>query len=301
MMRMKLMYEGTDITDRVDLHRCMHDMYATGQADTLKLMINDDNKDWDGWNTKTGDKVRVISNDVDTGVMFVSQLRFEDGFLNLTATSAPRTLFDRRRKTWVDVTFLRIAQDIAGRHGLTLKTYSVEDKKYKILQQDSESDASFLNRRCRLEGCGFLVFNKKLILYSIEAMEKQEAVKEITLADEEDFKATKTARYGSCTFQRGKYAGTYKSGAGGVYIPEMPFEVTSSAEANRFAKNLLKEQNRKTQTGSKTFYEIDKGCAAATVITIRSEQVKSWNGAAFLTHVRNDYIHNKSKLFFWKI
>ncbi|MCB6992892.1 hypothetical protein LI177_05255 [bacterium 210820-DFI.6.37] len=298
---MKMIYEGVDITENVDLHSCVHDMYAAGQSDTLNLMIDDSNKMWDRWDAKEGDEIQVISDDIDSGIMFVSKTRFEDGFVRLTAVSTPLTLFDRKNKTWVDVTFLRIARDIAGNHGLKLKVYDVEDKKYKILQQSNESDAAFLYRRCILEGCSFLVFNKTLVLYSVEAVENQEPVKTLTLSDQEDFKINKKESYGICAFHRGKYKGYYKNKEGRIYVPTLEFEVASTAEANRFAKNLLQHKNRAAQSGYKTMQGIDKGCTAASVLKIESGQAKSWNGPVLLYHVRNNYIYGMSKLFFWKI
>lgn len=297
---MKIFYKNVDITDSIHLLKCVHDMHASGQADTLRLMIDDEKKRWDNWNPKKEDEIKIISDDVETGTMFVVATSFEDGFLNLTAASTPMTFFDKKVKTWNDITFMQIAKDIAAAHGLKLKIYKVENKKYKQLQQEYESDAAFLNRRCILEGCAFLVFDKTLVLYNEKAMEETTPVKTIEMQDDEIFQLAASRIYGSCSFAKGKYKGQYKTSKGPLYVPDMPFTVSSNAEANRFAKNLLRFANKNQTSGYKEMIGIDKGCAPGSVIEVKSSQAKSWDGPVFLYRVRNDYINSKSKLFFRK-
>lgn len=297
---MTFIYEGVDITSSVDMIECVHDMYAAGCADTLRMTIDDTRKRWDGWGVKEGDRLRVISDSVDTGTMLVSSLRFSDGMLRLTASSVPLSMYEHKSRTWNEVTFLRMARDIAQSHGLQTKSYFAEDKKYKIIQQE-ESDAAFLERRCRLEGCAFLVFDETLIIYGEEGVENQETDKTLTLSEGEDFGAKEKRPFGSCEFWRGSYKGYYKERDGPVFVPELFFETSSKAEANRFAKNLLRSKNKDMLTGHKKLDEIEKAYAPGTVVSIQSQQAKSWNGPAFIDHVRNDYVNKKSKVFFRKI
>lgn len=297
---MKFIYEGTDIASSVDLIECVHDMHAAGRADILRITIDDTKKKWDGWGAKEGDRLRVISDSVDTGTMFVSSLSFGDGILRLTASSAPSSMYEHKSKTWNEVTFLRMTRDIAQSHGLRMKTYFVEDRKYKIIQQE-ESDAAFLDKRCRLEGCAFLVFDETLVIYGEEETEAQEPGKTITLSDGETFHIKEKRAFGSCEFWCGAYKGYYKERDGPIFVPGFSFETSGEAEANRFAKNLLRFKNKKSRTGHKKLDEIEKAYAPGTVVTLQSQQAKSWNGPAFIDHVRNDYVNKKSKVFFRKI
>lgn len=297
---MKITYKNVDISNSITLMKCVHDMHASGQADTLRIMIDDETKHWDKWSPKKNDEIRILSDDVDTGTMFVSELSYDDGFLYLTAASVPESMFSVKTKTWQDVTFLRVAKDIAGAHGLTLKSYSVEDKKYKILQQQSETDAQFFNRRCILEGCSFLVYNKQLILYAEKAMEEKAPVKTLYLEDRDTFKLSSRRHYGACYFERGQYKGNYKNGSGRICAPDFSFQVSSGAEANRFAKNYLRYANKDRTCGYKEAIGIDKGITPGSVIEISNTQAMSWNGSAFVYRVRNDYINNRTKIFFRK-
>lgn len=297
---MKITYKNVDITNSVEILSCVHDMHAEGEADTLRILLDDETKHWDKWNPKKNDEIRILANDVDSGTMFVSELQYEDGFLYLVAASAPESMFSVKTKPWQDVTFLRVAKDIAAANGFKFKNYSAEDKKYKILQQENETDAEFFNHRCILEGCSFLVYDKQLILYAEKAMEEKAPVKTLYLEDLDTFKLTNRRHYGACHFEQGQYTGNYKAGSGRVCTPDFPFQVSSSAEANRFAKNYLQHVNKSRTFGYKEMIGIDKGITPGSMIELSGTQAASWNGPAFVYRVRNDYLNNRTKIFFRK-
>lgn len=298
---MKITYKNVDITNSVEILSCVHDMHAEGEADTLRILFADENKLWDSWKPAKNDLIRILSDDVDSGQMFVSRLKFTDGFLRLTASSVPDTMSSIKSKPWRDISFLRIIKDIAAEHGLSVKTYSVTDKKYKMQYQDEISDSLFLKQLCLLEGCAFLVFDKILIVYSEAALEQKEPVKILVLNDNDTFDLDSNLLFGSCSFARGQYKGVYKQAGGRrVCAPDFPFQVSSNAEANRYAKNFLRYANKKMSSGYKEFTGIDAGITPGAVLTLETTQAKSWNGPVFVTRVRNDYINNLSKVFFRK-
>ena len=297
---MKIIYKGTDITKSVDIHRCIHDMYAAGHADTLHVMIDDEKMNWDAWQAATDDEIKIVSDDVETGTMFIKKISFCDGFIHLLACSVPTAAFSKKDKTWKNITITRLVKDIAKQNGLKIKLYGIEERKYSFLQQEKESDVSLLNRLCILEGYAFLVFNKTLIVYSEPEMEAVKPVKTITLGNRDEFQTNQKIEYGSCAVTCGAYSGEYKAGAGPVYMEDVKTCADGKADTNRYAKNILRQKNKMAASGSKQIEGIDKGIVPASVINIKSEQAKSWNGSAFVYRVRNDYIHKNSKLFFRK-
>lgn len=300
-MSMKIIYKGTDISDSVAITQCVHDMYAAEKSDVLRIQINNESKKWDKWNPQREDEIQIIADDVDTGVMYVASLSYEDRILNMTAKSVPQSMLNPNTKTWEDITFKRIVKDIAQAHGLELKEYYVANHKYKYLNQKNESDASFLNRRCRLEGCAFLVFNKTLIVYNVAKLEAVSPLKDFDLKDNESFKLKTDMAYDSYKFQSGNITGFYSRGPGAACVSDINFFVASQSEANRFAKNLLRYENQMKSRGHKEIAGIEKGISAGTVINLKTDQAASWNDAAFVYRIRNDYIKNTSKIFFRKV
>lgn len=297
---MNLLYNGVDITAYCDISKCVHDMHAEGKADTLDITIQDTTNKWDSFGVKHGDEVEVVEGSIRSGKMYVQRTSQKDGFFRIVASSAPASAFQKLNRNWNDITFVQIGRDIAVNHGLGIEFYDVEDRKYVTLQQKEESDLSFFHKRCILEGCAFLIFNKKIIVYSVEKREETEPQKTLSIVDQDEFELKVYDRYGSCLVRAGQYQGAYKKEDGTVYTPPFTFDIHDDAEANRYAKNLFIYANRYKNIGSRTEQEI----ASATpgeVVNLSIVQAKGWDGNAFIYRIRNEYIYQKSKVFFRKV
>ena len=178
---MKILYEGVDIYPDISVHRCYHDMYAEKQSDELLLKLNDTRELWDSWNPKKGDTIAIEDGAAKTGKMFVESVVPESGIITLRAYSVPQSAKDTRSKSWEKVKFLQLAQEIAGRHGLTLETYGITDQTYDYVEQNNLADFAFFQNRCTLEGAAFLVYDGKLVVYDEARMESQQPVDTITI------------------------------------------------------------------------------------------------------------------------
>ena len=294
-------YNGVDITGKVSINRCWHDMYAADRSDTLQLRLNDADVLWDKWAPAVGDEIRVDYGTVSTGTMFVSRLIPQNGTFDIHAQSAPASGFETQNKSWQKVKLLQIGEEIAKRNGLSFVSYGVEDRLYSYILQTNESDFAFLSRRARLEGCAFLVYNKTLVLYSESYMEAVAPTETFEVAMDGDYKYydRRFLLYGSCAVENGMYAGEFSTanGSGRKYRPSNIGIVGSNQEAARFAKNLLRHVNKDCYSGYVRSH-ILPGYAAASTIVLSNERAPSWNGTVFIDHIRNDYGKEKSKIFF---
>lgn len=297
----QLTYNGVDITDSVSINRCWHDMYASGRSDTLNLRLNDADVLWDKWAPATGDEIRVDYGSISTGTMFVSRVIPQNGTFDIVAQSAPASGFEKQSKAWQKVKLLQIGEEVAKRNGLSFVSYGVEDKLYSYIQQTNESDFAFLNRRARLEGCSFLVYNKTLVLYSEAHMEAVPPTETLEVGIDGDYKYNdrRFELYGSCVVESGMYSGEFvaDNNVGRKYRPTNIGSIGSVQEAERFAKNLLRDVNKCCYSGF-VRSQILPGYAAASTIMLSNERAPSWNGAVFIDHIRNDYGNGKSKIFF---
>lgn len=297
----QLTYKGVDITESVSINRCYHDMYAGGRADTLHLRVNDVYNLWDSWAPAVGDDLRVDYGSINTGTMFLVSATPRNGTYDLEAWSTPASGFEAQHKAWQQVSLLQIGAEIAGRHGLSFASYGVEDRIYPYLLQAGQSDMAFFNRVCTLEGCAFLVYDKRLILYSEPYMEAVAPSEVLTVTQDGDYEYTdrRSELYGSCVITGGAYSGEFDAGNGvsRVLRPETPPNISSNDEATRYAKNLLRAAN-KGCCGGYVRSRILTGYAAASTVSLENVRAPSWDGPVFLDHVRNDYGAGKSKIFF---
>lgn len=301
----KLTYQGEDITKYVSINKCIHDMYAEGRADSLYLWVNDLSGVWSQWQPQKGELIAATYGAISTGKMYIYECKPHNGRYLIKATALPPTYAEKHNKAWQKVRFLQIAQDVASRHGLTLKSYDVTDYTYDYVLQNNQDDFSFLSWRATLEGCAVIVCDGQLILYD---QAKREApgteplyFLELSPQIDYEYRDRSADMYGSCVVERGAYSGSYDAGNGqsAVLRPTEPIYLTSNAEAERFAKNLLRNANKRCMTGY-VRGQVMTGYAAGSAVVFKNTNTATWDGNAFLTHIRNDYGDCVSKLFFRK-
>lgn len=299
----QVIYNGDDITGAVSVNRCIHDMYAGGQSDTLHILLNDVKNLWDRWHPQRGDTVRINYGALSTGTMFLSSASPKNGLFDIFAQSAPLSCFDAQWKSWQRVRFLQLAQEIAERNGLSLSAYGVEDHLYQYVSQEGEGDLPFLHRRAALEGCAVLVYDGRLVLYGEASMEATEPQETLQVSQDGDYRYEDLSYdlFGACIVESGQYYGKYaaNNGSARVYRPKVNANIGSDAEAKRFAAAMLRAANKGCLTGY-VRAPILQGYAPASMVYLKNDRAPSWNGPVFLHHVRNDYAKNTSKLFFRK-
>lgn len=300
---MKVVYEGVDIYPDISVNRCYHTMYAERHSDELLLRLNDTRQLWQRWNPKKGDKIKVEDGNAKTGTMFIDSVTPSSGFLTLRAYSMPPTVKDKRSKSWEQVKFLQLVNEIAETHGLTVVPYGVTDQTYNFVTQNNEPDFNFLYKRCILEGVAFLVFDEQIILYSQSAQEGMQAGTELKITNGYDFeyKDNGDKAFGSCEVKNGSTVGTFSSDAGKKALKTvLPLAMSSEEEANRFAKNLLRDANKNMTTATIYTEYMARDIAPGSNVTLNTEGASGWDGKAFVTQVRHDYVKTKSKIWLRK-
>lgn len=304
MATIKFTYNGVDITDSVDILRCWHEMNAESIADSLEMIVDDTSNLWGRWKPQKGDELSIVAGDVKTGTMHLHETIQENAQYRLFASTLPINAKEKRSKAWQDVRLLQMGQEIAKRHNLKFESYSIEDVRFGYKLQDNEHDFLFMSRICTLEGCAFLIYDGTLVMYCERTYESIEPIDTIELTDSSSFRLfdNSDTRCGSCEFVKGIYKGVFKdkSGISLVHKPNLQFSVSSTAEANRYARGLLRNHNKQAYTGFIRFDEIIPMYIPTSVFELKSEKVPSWNGPVFITRVRNDYINDKNKVFFRK-
>ena len=298
---MKILYQGVDIYPDISVHRCYHDMYAEKQSDELLLKLNDTRQLWDTWNPKKGDTIAIEDGAAKTGKMFVESVVPESGIVTLRAYSMPQSVKGKRSKAWEKVKFLQLAQEIAGRHGLTLQTFGITDRTYDYVEQNNLPDFAFFQQRCTLEGAAFLVYDGKLVVYDEAYMESQTPSDTITITPASDFQYRDEGAnaYGSAEVVNGGLTGTFSAPAGGdkALHKVIPIRMSDQSEADRFARGLLRDANKAATIGTLWTGSLLRNYAAGSVVTLATEGVKSWDGAAFISRIRHDYVKTRSKLY----
>lgn len=303
-LKLKVIYNDKDITDDIDINSCIHNMYACSQSDLLEIKFNDVKKLWDSWSSDNNDQIAIIYGIAKTGRMFINDVKPQNGLMTLWASSAPNTCDDKHNKSWENVKFSQLGKEIADRQGLEFEMFGVEDQLYSYVRQENESDFKFLQKRCELESCAFLVYDGKLVIYSEEYLEKQDAALDVELAEDADYEYSdnELKGYGSIVIKNGNFTGKYSSSNDNPRCYEQPVKtyIGSQNEADRFAKGILRQLNKKQATG----YWRDvlmRELSAGSVLNLKTVGANSWNGKVLVSHIRQDYINNSSKIDFRRV
>ncbi|MDE5697623.1 MAG: hypothetical protein K2I96_09480 [Lachnospiraceae bacterium] len=301
---MQLFFEGTDIYKKVSVNTCIYDSYGEQQSDTLRIVFNDGNDLWDSWKPQKGNRISVILGACDTGEMYITSVSPENGKMCIRASSVPQNYNDKSCKSWQNVHFKQLCEEIAERHSISCEFYAVTDQVYEYVNQQNKEDFVFLSERCILEGCSFLVYDNKMIVYSEQGIESVSA--DVTLKIQNDkhfeYKDESNDIYSSCILKNGKLSGSYTVAG----VPEkvltkvISVKMSSQAEADRYAKNMLRYENKKMSSGAVSYDLFLGAYAAGSVVNLETPSVSSWNVPVFLTHVRHDMVRARTKLFFRK-
>jgi phage protein D len=300
---MNIVYNGTDITDSVHTTTLQITDNAGGAPDSLAVSFSDTEGLWSKWAPAKNDTLRVLDNGFDTGLMYVDQLSQSAGIFGIKALSIPQTSKTARSQGWEKVRLLEIATEIAARYGFALQTYGVVNHLYERVDQQETADFAFLADLCTLEGYALKINNQSLVIYS-ESMQEQVAV-DFNLSvlgvgginGSFGFSDKSTDIYQKCIV-RSQSLGGYIEGeysASGILGPTVKRTIyaTNQAEANRWAKGILRSYNKHMITGSLSI-NLNTNYAAGTNISI--EDVGMFDGKYFIHRLIHDLINNQTSL-----
>lgn len=175
------------------------------------------------------------------------------------ATGIKKDLRNIKTKAWEKTTLKKIADEIAGSHGLKLNG-DIPDVKFERLTQN-KSDLSFLRELAGDYGCTFKIENGKLVFYSIEVLHELEtsAVIKRSQVIAYNLRSSNCIRGVQVSYFSAKanrvITHTFTNPAvkiGGVKKIEKRFESLDQAKA--YAKGQLKNQENAETSGSITVY-----------------------------------------------
>lgn len=302
---MKVIYKGTDIYPETSVSSCYYTEHCEKVSNELLIKLNDVDKEWDAWSPKKGDDIKIEDGPFKSGKMFVDDIEYRSGLVCIRALSMPQGVKDRHSKSWENVKFSQLISEVAQRHNLPVKKIDVEERTYKYVSQNNEPDFDFLYRRCKQEGCSFLVYDGNLVVYDESKAESKspDETLEITEAYKYRYTDNSDQSYKTCEVTNGKVSGKYTAsnvGTDKTLSIVLPQNITDEGEAERIAKARLRAKNKdSTRLIIYTDYMARKIMAGGTV-TLKTDGAKSWNGPAFVTDIRHDLVYTRSKIWLRK-
>jgi hypothetical protein len=302
--KMVVKIDGKDVTKDLAIERAILEEYSEGHADILEMRFSDPYEQWAKWaedGKLKGLNIIVEEGTVKSGVMFIHSVQPKDTTFILRAMSVPPDVFNETSKSWESATLEMIAEEIAGAHALKFKKYNTQGITRDYVRQDTENDFEFLQKRCKLEGASFLVYDGTLVLYDEKSMEAESPVISLNIdsnyiiftPDENESAMVKTMKV-----QNGEFTGTYtdenaKSEAEKtIRISEtVPDEAGMTTIAQAYCR-----ENNKNCRAAVIDCALQGKVAAGSVINLETETRPQFKGTVFVSSLRHNFVTNKTRI-----
>lgn len=298
---MKLLINGVDIIDDVNLLEAVYEDYATNSSSRLYLKFDDADSLWQNWQLKNNDEISIVEAQCNTGTLFVHKTALSRGLCNLFVKSIPNIAPEIQHSTFENVKLSNFAKEAAKEFGFDFEMKNMTDQLYKTISINNNSFFNKLKELCILEGIGIVFYNKTIILFDENKIENMESIGDIIVESDDDFSISDNPQmlYGQCVIQNAAITGKFKANNGSsnelFYDNNTP--AVTITEANRFAKGLLRCANKATKIGTVTT-ELKTEFAAGSVVNLINSKAQIYNDKVYIYKCRHDFIRNTTKIFF---
>lgn len=246
---MQLIYNGTDITDDVDIVKCVHRDVSGGRCDLLEIELENANA-WYRWQPQRDDVLIAALNGYDTGAMYLNSVLPEAGRYKILATSIPSAARRRAYASYENIRLGDLLASCAAECGMGSALYgALDDCTYTYLERNNESAPAFISRILGMEGAILKTINGKMVGIGIEYAQDLAATQTIAIQADQTVarylrrEEKKLAGITLCT----PYAtGTAQdsSASWGLTETHADYPATDNAQAGRWARGLLLSRNR---------------------------------------------------------
>jgi uncharacterized protein len=299
---MNIIYNEEDITASVQPLVLRLTDNAGGKPDSITAVFADSEGLWSKWKPAKGDRIQVREGGFNSGVMFIDQLAQKAGKFEIKALSIPQASKTARSQVWENVRLLEIAAQIAARYGFILRVFNVENHIYERVDQIEDPDFAFLAFRCMLEGYALKISDRSIIIYDERMEEQKPAGSESTiyLTDMiEGFEFTDTSidifkksivrNQIPTRLIQGEYSDDSVDGP----TSTKNLYTTNQAEANRWAKGVLRGWNKQMVSGTFST-NLRPGLAAGSNVYVLD--IGMFDGKYFIDRLIHDFVKNRTRM-----
>ena len=298
---MKIYVNDKDVTLSTFVNECVFESFSEDKADRIRVVFNDEKGNLSKLHINDGARFKVKDESLDSGTMFVKKAIPVNGKFEIIATSLPKSMTVKKYQEYKNTWYFQIMVEIARRNGLTIKNYGCDNFLYSTISQQNESDIAFANRISTYEGYKVIINNLTMIIYSPKYIESQAVNGTLKISKDGRFSYidNRFKTCGSSIVSYENFSAKFIADGSNPLIVMKNIFVTSNAQALRYARGMLREEN-KNQLRGHAIVPLAKGIAGGTLINLTNEKTSMMDGKVFVSQVRHDLVNNQSKIFFRK-
>lgn len=269
-----LIYQGTDITDEVDIIECVCRDTSGRESDCLNLKVDHADR-WFRWGPQKNDTLRVLRNGYDSGTLYLNTVIPEDGAYRIWATGAKSVPYPTRWQAFENKTLAAIMGTCAGELGMGARQSGVSGGiTYEYLLRENLSAPVFLEMLANREGAVLKALGGSYVAIGVTYAQGLPAMHEMELDDDQldsEYIDRRDRNWSSVTIKTPFGTGTARdSAANGQSRIITDMTVDSGAQAYRWAKGILTLHNRQSET-LKIEMDFNPGYTAMVRIDVKSQ------------------------------
>lgn len=304
-MSTSIIYNGVDITKDVHIIACNLTDSNGGKQDYCSITFANGGKIWNEWQPQNNDVVIANNGYCSSGEMYVNDIQSQGGTFTLILLSTKTDAKQKKTKIWRKVKLSEVINDVAKNTGLKVKKIGFTDYFYNCLVQTDETDINFLNRICDLEGYKVKVYDGSIVVFDEKSLMNEEASGTVKPDDvispffdngDAMLKSVTVKYYDVVNGDLISYTATNDNIKGGSITRAI--RVDNQAQAERYANNILFNNNKMAVCGSLTMKYAD---VFATGSVISLEEFKGYNGKYYVYESIFDMPNNNCILKMIKI
>lgn len=298
---MQIIYNGIDITSRVQAAECKYQDVSCGRCDSLHMVFNN-GLAWNVWRPEKNDVIEVYEGQIYTGKMFIQAVEPYNNNYKIIATAARMPAWRKKTKSYENITLKELAAICAADDGMGYKIFGLsENTVYPYLIQANESNPKFLSKIAEMEGAVLKTYNGRYTLIGIAAAQERAAAEIMQLDTDKEFCHRKKVSRNRTVRVISPYCESTaedKTVTDGEEITVSNLPVRNAGEAARMAKGILLSRNRKAEELTITT-ELHPGWTAMQKIRVIGGLEA--NGDWICDEVTHDLIAEKSTATFLRV
>lgn len=309
--KVKVSLNGVDITSDLtgDTLSLTFNDSAEENADNVDFQIQNREKKWlKGWFPNKMDTffAQIIAEDgtLDCGTFLLDDVGMSGRPLTVSIKGVAKPSDQdfsevEHNQTWEQATLQDIAATIAGRAGVALEYDAKENPTIQFQTQEGKTDQDFLQELAAKHGITMKLYNKKLVLYEMEELEKAGPVKTLRESDLISWDAKTTLLDTSYSGVSAQYINTdgetmtYTYNGGGKKAPKI-YNLEEQMDSLAMAQKMSAAKYRELNRGETTFscsLTGDVSLVSGVCVEVNAEDFGKFGGKYFIdgsTHTVGD-------------
>lgn len=248
---MELYYEGTNITDSVNITAATAKDVSGGRSDSLDITMSNA-RAWYHWGPRADDKIQIVDNGYSTGTMYVNTIIPEGDSFRILATAAKSEAARKASRSYERKNLEEIMALCAAECGMDYRIFGADRKNfYPFLLRSQEGCGAFLDRLAGWEGAKLKTYSGRFTLISIEAAQNLPAIETIEVSEKQPgifYQRKGNGRIKTLTV-RTPYARAHAVDEGTRHGRDMTvnYPARDAATAGRWARGMLLNLNREAE------------------------------------------------------